>query len=218
VTGRCVAVLGGSFDPPHKGHVAVARYFANWLMPDEMRILPAGNPWQKQDLGAPAEHRMAMARLAFTGLAMPAVLDDQEIRRTTLTYTIDTMRALRREMGEETSIAFVIGADQLQRLNTWKDWQSLFDVVHFCVASRPGFTMDAAHMPQEIAREFSRREASAAHMRETPHGLTHIATTLQVDVSATEIRALLQRRLPLPDLLPPAVLDYIKQHHLYEHD
>jgi nicotinate-nucleotide adenylyltransferase len=213
---RCVAVLGGSFDPVHAGHVALAAYFAKWLVPDELRILPAGNPWQKQVLTAAPEHRVAMCRLAFTGLAVPVVFDEQEIRRTAQTYTIDTVRALRRELGEETSIAFIIGADQLQRLDTWKEWQSLFDAVHFCVASRPGFDMDAAHIPREVARQFSRREANPAHMRDTPCGLTHIATNLQVEVSATEIRALLQRRMPLQNLLPPAVLDYIKQHHLYE--
>ncbi|NEX64371.1 nicotinate-nucleotide adenylyltransferase [Noviherbaspirillum galbum] len=227
---RCVAVLGGSFDPVHAGHLALASYFAKWLVPDELRILPAGNPWQKPALGASAEHRVAMARLAFGGLAMPVVIDEQEVRRDTPTYTIDTIRELRQELGGDASIAFIIGADQLQRLDTWKEWRSLFDATHLCVASRPGFNLDAASIPAEVAREFRRREASADQMRGSPHGLTHIATALQFDVAATEIRTLLQagpQETAKPDaaaqaqlrrLLPDAVLDYIKQHHLYENE
>lgn len=212
---RCIAVLGGSFDPVHNGHVALAGYFAKLLVPDELRVIPAGQPWQKQGLQTPPEHRVEMVRRAFGQLAVPVMLDEQEIRRSGATYTIDTLRALRAELGPDISIAFLIGADQLQQLQTWKDWQALFEQAHICAASRPGFRIDDAHMAPEVAREFARRTATPEQIRTSPRGLAYVATNLAVDVSATQIRAALEQGADVASLIPPGVLDYIKQHHLY---
>lgn len=212
---RCVAVLGGSFDPVHKGHVALAEYFAVLLTPDELRIIPAGNPWQKDGLVAAPEHRLAMAERAFRSLAVPVMLDEQEIRREGATYTIDTLRALRAELGPKTSIALLVGADQLQKLHTWKQWEQLFEYAHICAASRPGFSVDAAHLPAEVAREFARRAATPEQIRTTPHGLCYLATNLSIEISATQIRTALKRKESTDSLIPPGVLDYIQQHHLY---
>lgn len=215
-TRRCVAVLGGSFDPVHNGHVALGNYFAKLLVPDELRVVPTGNPWQKQGLNAAPQHRVAMAKLAFSGLAVPVVIDEQEIQRQSRTYTIDTLRSLRVELGPDASIAFLIGADQLQQLHTWKEWQSLFDHAHICAASRPGFDIDAGHLPAEVAREMRRREGSASQIRESAHGLAFVANNLAVDISATEIRAALHHGQNPAAFVPAGVLDYIKQHRLYE--
>ena len=212
---RCVAVLGGSFDPVHKGHVALAEYFAVLLVPDELRLIPAGNPWQKDGLVAAPEHRLAMAELAFRSLAVPVMLDEQEIRRKGATYTIDTLQTLRAELGPKTSIALLIGADQLQKLHTWKDWRQLFEYAHICATSRPGFSVDAAHLPAEVAHEFARRAATPEQIRTTPNGLCYLATNLSIEISATEIRAALKRQESADSLIPPGVLDYIQQHHLY---
>lgn len=215
VNRRCIALLGGSFDPVHNGHVALGAYFSKLLCPDELRIIPAGNPWQKDRLQASPDDRVEMLRRAFERQAMPVTIDQQEIRRQTVTYTIDTLRAIRAEVGADASIAFLIGADQLQHFDTWKDWRQLFDHAHICAASRPGFVTDIAQMPAEVAREFTRRAATPEQIRNTPHGLTHVATNLAVDISATEVRAALQRGEQPDSLIPPAVLDYIKSHHLY---
>lgn len=210
---RCIALLGGSFDPVHNGHVALGSYFAKLLVPDELRVIPAGRPWQKQGLRTAPEHRLAMARLAFEGLAVPVHIDEQEIRRDSITYTIDTLRAIRAEVGPEASIAFLIGADQLLQLHTWKEWRGLFDLAHICTASRPGF--DAGQLPAEVARELARRDATPGQIRATPHGLTCLATNLSVDISATQIRTAFEHGDDVGSLIPPRVLDYIQQHHLY---
>ena len=216
MTRRCILLLGGSFDPVHNGHVALGNYFAKLLLPDELRILPAGNPWQKQGLQAPAQHRVEMVKRAFSGMPIPVAIDNQEIRRDTPTYTIDTLRALRTELGPDACIVLLIGADQLQQLHTWKDWQQLFDYAHICAASRPGFAIDDAHLPPPVTREFARRASPPVKIRNSTHGLTCVATNLAVDISATEIRAALQHGRQPDSLIPPAVLDYIKQHHLYQ--
>ncbi len=212
---RCIALLGGSFDPVHNGHVALGDYFAVLLHPDELRVIPAGQPWQKNGLRTAPEHRVEMLQRAFARSKVPVTVDEQEIRRDGATYSIDTLRAIRSELGPEASISFLIGADQLQKLNTWKEWQRLFDYAHLCAASRPGFNMDAGHVPAEVQREFTRRAATPDQIRNTPHGLTYLATNLAVDVSSTGIRDALKNGHHAGSLLPAGVLDYIKQHHLY---
>ncbi len=212
----CIAVLGGSFDPVHNGHVALAKYFITLLTPDELRVIPAGNPWQKHGLEANAEQRVEMIRLAFCQQRALVVIDQQEIRRQTPTYTIDTLQALRSEWGPRASIVFLMGADQLQYLNTWQGWDRLFDYAHLGVASRPGFAMDESKVTDEVTRAFTCRAATPEQIRHRAHGATYLARNLAVDVSATEIRAALHNSKRPDTLVPAAVLDYIAQHHLYK--
>jgi nicotinate-nucleotide adenylyltransferase len=145
VTAR-IALLGGSYDPVHLGHVALGLHFAELLDADELRVIPAGSPWQKGAIQATPQQRAEMAQLAFEDARLPAnlkvVIDRQEIERAAPTYTIDTLRQLRGVFGPQASIAFLMGADQLRRLDTWHDWRQLFDYAHILVAARPGFSLD----------------------------------------------------------------------------
>ena len=211
---RCLVLLGGSFDPVHNAHVALGGYFVRLLAPDELRIIPAGNPWQKAPLLASGADRVAMLRLAFARQPVPVVIDEQELRRQGASYTVDTLRAVRSEVGPEASIVFVIGADQLLHLDSWHDWRTLFDLAHVCAASRPGF--DTAALPAEVAHELRRRCATAAQLRDSPHGLMFLMENLDLDLSATEIRTALARGERPQQSLPTPVLDYIEQHHLYK--
>jgi nicotinate-nucleotide adenylyltransferase len=216
VSRPCIALLGGSFDPVHNGHVALAEYFVELMSPDELRVIPAGNPWQKNGLQAAAEDRVAMVQCAFDAQAVPVNIDRQEIERRTATYTIDTLRSVRAELGPDASILFLIGADQLQHLNTWQEWESLFDYAHLCAASRPGFAVDASQVPAAVSEEFTRRAGTPEQLRASACGLTYFASDLAVDISATEIRAALHRGERPDSLAPRGVLDYIEQHHLYK--
>jgi nicotinate-nucleotide adenylyltransferase len=219
MTRPCIAVLGGSFDPVHCAHVALVRLAAEALQPDEVRIIPAGNPWQKGGLQASGEERIAMARLAFENEPFAVTIDDQEVRRSASnasTYSIDTLRALRNELGPETSIVFMLGADQLQKLHTWREWQHLFDHAHLFAVSRPGCPTDAGHIDPEVTAAFARRRATPAGLRAAPHGLACMSDELALDISATDIRAAIAAGSPLTKLVPGPVLDYIQQHHLYK--
>ncbi|RJX32639.1 MAG: nicotinate-nucleotide adenylyltransferase [Oxalobacter sp.] len=213
---RCVAILGGSFDPIHNGHIALAVYFVEHLKPDELRIIPAGNPWQKEMKLASAEHRIEMLRLAFAPLPFSVTIDRQEIDRQGATYTIDTLKQLRSELGSQTSMAFLLGADQLQQLDTWKDWPELFHYAHLCVATRPGYPIDRTTLPPDVAQAFAMRTAGLAQIRTTPCGYAFIGSGLAVDVSATDIRPKLQRGEKPVAQVPAVVLDYIEQFHLYK--
>lgn len=212
----CVALLGGSFDPVHKGHVALASHFAQLLRPDQLRIVPALCPWQKGQLAATPEQRCTMLELAFGEAGLAYTLDKQELERGTPSYSIDTLRALRAELGPQASIVFLMGADQLQHLDTWRDWRQLFDLTHFGVAARPGFAITDAALPAAVLAELQRRTGTPQQLRDQPHGLICLARELAVDISATEIRAALQRGEQANSLISPVVLDYIHQHNLYK--
>ena len=223
----CVAVLGGSFDPVHQGHLALAELFADLLQPDELRFLPAGRPWQKASgLEASDADRVSMLQLALhasrlgQNSALRTTVDQREILRTTPTYTVETLRELRAELGPQASIVFLMGADQLQNLDSWREWTALFDLANFGVAARPGYRLDAAALPTAVARELAQREAAPADVRASPAGKVCLAHTLAVDISATQVRASLHTardvHMDISARLAPQVLDYIQQHNLYK--
>ena len=193
MTRPCIAVLGGSFDPVHNGHVALGAYFAALLQADELRIIPAGNPWQKHGLHASSSDRVAMAHIAFARLSCAVVIDQQEIQRACATYTIDTLRALRREFGPEPSIVFLIGADQLLHLESWQEWREMFNYAHICAASRPGFAIEGELVSASVRDVFAARANSIEGIRCHAAGSGYMAHDLAVDISATEIRACLLR-------------------------
>jgi nicotinate-nucleotide adenylyltransferase len=212
----CVALLGGSFDPVHAGHVALAELFARLLHPDQLRIVPAGRPWQKSGLEASDADRVAMLELAFSKEDFAVTIDLQEIERNGATYTIDTLRAVRAEAGPAASIVFVMGADQLHKLDTWRDWRALFEVANIGVAARPGFELAADKLPPAVAYELAARIGTAEEVRAAPNGRVCVAHTLAVDISATQVRAAIRQENNANGLVAPAVLDYIQQHHLYK--
>lgn len=214
-----VALLGGSFDPVHHGHVALASLFSSLLSPSQLRVIPAGNPWQKNGLKAPAADRVAMLELAFADAGIDVVIDTQEIERGSATYAIDTLRNIRHELGPDASIVFLMGADQLQHLDSWRDWLQLFDYTHFAVAARPGYALD--ELPQAVQRQVEARLGTADELRGSPSGRILIAPDLAIDISATEVREALAaqgtpRQKNANSLIPGVVLDYIQQHHLYK--
>jgi nicotinate-nucleotide adenylyltransferase len=114
---------GGAFDPPHNAHVALARAAVDQLGLDELRIFPTGQAWHRSGSPAAAAHRLAMAKLAFDGLPKTSV-DDREIRRSGPTYTVDTLRELRREI-PGAGLFLVMGEDQARAFTTWREWAEI---------------------------------------------------------------------------------------------
>jgi len=221
---RRVGILGGTFDPIHNGHLALARRAVELLQLTELILLPAGQPWQKTDVSA-AHHRLAMTHLAAEQLSFSATqvtVARDEIDHQGATYTTETLihwRAREAQAGlEPASLALLVGADQLLRLDTWRDWRRLFELAHICVATRPGF--DPADASTEVAAEIARRRVDAANIQTRTHGGILIDDALAIDLSATEIRQHLHERLAgreeTSEHVPPAVWHYIRQNHLYK--
>ncbi len=211
-----IGLLGGSFDPIHVGHLALARAALDRLGLAEVRFIPAGHPWQKGEI-TDAAHRAKMVALAIAGEPRFA-LDMHEIERPGPTYTIDTLRALRAALGPDTPLVLVVGADQMQRLDTWRDWQLLIDFAHIAVARRNDTVLT---LPWPLQEFYNEHWARPAQLRDRPAGCIADLDMAPVDASATEIRALLRapaspaRDARLAQIVPAAVLDYIRAHDLY---
>jgi nicotinate-nucleotide adenylyltransferase len=216
-------LLGGTFDPIHDAHLALARRFAELLDLTELVLLPAGQPWQKKDVSA-AHHRLAMTRAAADSLrieGMQVTVSTDEIEHKGPTYTAQTLARWREREGGDASLALLIGADQLVHLDSWRDWKRLFDFAHVCVETRAGF--DVSTVSVAVAEEITARSAPAEVLQSTPHGHLLIDSALTLEVSATGIREQLGERMraqaagqiDAESHVPSAVWDYIVQHHLY---
>lgn len=214
-----VAILGGTFDPIHKGHLALASHFARLLALDQLVFMPAGQPWQKTGV-SPAVDRLAMTRIAATLLHLPNTrvsVSTEEIERTGASYTIPTLESWRQRLGSDASLSLLIGADQLITLNSWHRWHALFDFANLCVAARPGF--DARRGSAEVQAQIRQRATDAKTLQNTAHGAILLDTSLAIAISATEIRRLAQHsKTPAPHIresVPEPVWAYICEHRLY---
>jgi nicotinate-nucleotide adenylyltransferase len=206
-TGRIgrIGLMGGSFDPIHTGHLALAETALQHLQLDEIRWIPAGQPWQKARQLAPAADRLAMVRAA-TAHDPRHVVDDIELKRSGPSYTLDTVRALQAEGADSAHPRahwwLIIGQDQCANLPTWHGWTELLSRVALAVAARGDAVVD---VPEAV-------RAAAIH------GIERLPMPL-VPVSSTAIRARLSAgESPLdlaPALVPASVASYIADHHLY---
>ena len=215
VTAASVGLLGGSFDPIHYGHLQLARDALKHLPLDQIRFLPAAQPWQKGPLTA-AEHRAQMVQLAIADDPRLA-LDMREIERGGVTYTIDTLHALRSQL-PDCPLVLIMGSDQFARLDSWRDWQQIADLAHIAVATRAGPEIPLSANVKAVLG--THRQAPAFLASELGGGIVEFPMT-PVHASATEIRRLLhespstERAQRLSAMVPAAVLDYIGSHHLY---
>ncbi len=210
-----IGLLGGSFDPIHAGHLQLARDALRHLPLAELRIVPAAQPWQKGTMTA-AKHRAHMIELAIAGEPRLS-LDMHEIERGGTTYTVDTVRALRDGPARDASLVLIMGSDQFERFDTWRDWQQIVDLAHLAVAERAGLP---PRLNQTLAPLLQQRRCAPAELASRAAGCIAEFPMTPVDASATEARRLLRdvtgaAHARLAQLLTPAVLDYIRTQHLY---
>lgn len=209
---------GGTFDPVHNGHLAIARAVVD-VLSAPVHLLPAADPPHRAAPGASAEQRACMLELAVAGDPRLQV-DRRELARPGRSYSIDTLRQLRGELGPQTPLVWVIGGDSLLQLHTWKDWRQLFRLAHILAVPRPGLDLsDAAlvSLAPEVAAEVSARRVVASAFGAAPGGLyAGLALgPLRVE-SATEIRRRIAAGQPWQAWVPPPVAAYIREHRLYQ--
>ena len=203
---------GGTFDPVHEGHLAIARA-AHATLGEPVHVMPAADPPHRPPPGASAADRVAMLELALVGEA-GLLLDLRELRREGPSYSVDTLHALRAEFGEDAPLALLVGADSFLGLPTWHRWQDLFGLAHFIVAGRPGSLLESGSAELKAATDARWVEAPAA-LRMAPAGrLLHLHQPLHVH-SATAVRRLIGEGKPWRHLLPPAVAGYVQARGLY---
>jgi nicotinate-nucleotide adenylyltransferase len=217
---------GGTFDPVHNGHLAIAGA-AGALLGTDITFIPAADPPHRALPDASAEDRVAMLRLALAdrpGLRLDLGEIDRHAHDGTLrSWSVDTLRALRAGSDVQAPVAWLIGADSFIGLPSWKCWRELFDLTHFVVADRPGNPLEgelvASKLPPELAQALAGRQVlEPAALHDSPAGrVLYMHQPLQLE-SATDLRHRIASSLPWRPLVPAAVADYITQHRLYEAD
>jgi len=207
-----VGLLGGTFDPIHYGHLAVARAAQQALVLDHVRFIPSARPPHRPDSPQASEyHRVAMIRLAIADETGWEV-SDLELRRHGPSYTYDTLSTLNRDGLPPSQIFFITGADAFAEIATWHRYPEVLDLAHFIVVARPGFSIEAlrGRVPALANRMI---EPADLAVSSAPRIVLVAAAT--PDVSSTAIRGRAARRESLDGLVPPAVSAYISQHDLY---
>jgi len=197
-----LGVLGGTFDPPHIGHLILAEEARLALGLGQVLFVPAGAPWRKvgQEL-SPREDRLAMVRLAVGDDADFAV-STLEIEREGPSYTAETLAALRDQFGLETEFFFIMGADSLADFPRWHQPQRILELARLAVAERP--EAEDAGFGEVLAEELAEAMRQRVVWLRMP----------RIDISATAVRDRVRRGLSIRYWVPPAVEEYIRKHGL----
>jgi nicotinate-nucleotide adenylyltransferase len=212
-----IGILGGTFDPIHHGHLRLAEEAADACGLARVVLIPAAVPNLRGAPHAPAQHRLAMARLAARGNPRIAI-DDRELRRAGTSYTVDTLAELRAELGPAQPLCLLLGADAFLRLAMWNRWRRLFSYAHVVAAARPGYDLAArVRQSEELEAEWRVRcvDGPAELAARASGSIAGIRIPL-LEISATDVRARIAHARSARYLAPQAVLDYIADHHLYE--
>jgi nicotinate-nucleotide adenylyltransferase len=186
-----IGVMGGTFDPIHHGHLAAASEVQRSFDLDEVVFVPTGQPYQKSGVSQ-AEHRYLMTAIA-TASNPRFTVSRVDIDRPGPTYTIDTLRDLRKDR-PDADLFFISGADAVAQILDWKDNDELWSLAHFVAVSRPGHALSIRGLPEQ--------------------GVSSLEVPA-LAISSTDCRARVDRGFPVWYLVPDGVVQYISKHHLY---
>ena len=219
-----LGLLGGSFNPVHNGHLAIARQTREALGLDQILFVPTSHPPHKPNGSlAPAQDRYEMVRLAISSDPTFAI-SDVEINRPGKSYSIDTIRLLQQTYGAQTQLFFLIGLDAFLDFPSWREPRTLLQLCRFVVLSRPGLLFRSLStvplLPPIPVSSLMDLDADRISRIEAPLG-TQGLICLKLPpspISASNIRSQISQGHPVANLLPPLVESYILQHHLYQED
>jgi nicotinate-nucleotide adenylyltransferase len=193
VAGGRVGIMGGTFDPIHHGHLVAASEVAGLFGLDEVVFVPTGQPWQKSERQvSPPEDRYLMTVIATASNPRFSV-SRVDIDRGGPTYTIDTLRDLRRQR-PDADLFFITGADALAQIVSWRDNEQMFELAHFIGVTRPGFHLADSHLPE---------------------GRVSLVEVPALAISSTDCRERVARGMPVWYLVPDGVVQYIEKRSLY---
>ena len=208
---------GGTFDPIHCGHLAVACAVRDALHAD-VHLVPAADPPHKGATHADARQRLRMVELAVAG-ERGLHVDARELSRDAPSYSVDTLAGVRAEVGASSPVVWVIGADSLAQLHRWHRWADLFDLAHVVAVGRPGFSLDPAGLADidaALAATITRRLRPLDALPDTPCGaLALLPMEPPRHESSTEIRRRIAAHESWMSQVPPPVAGYIARHRLY---
>jgi nicotinate-nucleotide adenylyltransferase len=219
---RRVALYGGTFDPVHAGHLAVARSLLLLFALDEVLFIPAYVAPHKRDRRvSPALDRYAMLVLATQGEERFRV-STIELAAPERPYTVETLTSFRERAGTGSRLFFVMGADSWEEITTWREWQRVLALADQIVVTRPGYELSTAHVTDEVRGRVAdvrgrTREEVEAELEESKGARVFMTDASNVDASATDVRAVVVRGAwgELGALVAPPVADYIRKYGLY---
>lgn len=220
--GRRIALFGGTFDPVHAGHVAVARAALRRFHLHQVFFIPSSHPPHKDcNELAPYEHRFAMVTLACAEHPrfVPSLAEaGSDGARGQIFYSIDTVRTFRRRFirpGDR--LYFLVGADSFLQLNTWKDYEKLLELCDFVVANRPGFPIGALRqvIPAGLRAPVSPNPAASRQEIPLRRSTVHLLDSVASHVSATDVRQRIASSQSIHGLVPSGVEEYISKQALY---
>lgn len=201
-----MALLGGTFDPVHNGHLIMARAVCESCRLGRMTFVPALSPPHKEAAEAAAEHRLAMLRAAVRGDPMFDI-SQVELDRSGPSYTLETLKAMRRQFGPETTLHLVIGADMVEGLPDWHRAREVVEMARIIVALRPPWQERIDEILDRLTETFGDRVGDSIRQG--------VVRTPLLEISSSDIRGRVRRGLPIRYLTPDSVVSYIEQEKLY---
>jgi nicotinate-nucleotide adenylyltransferase len=209
-----IGIFGGTFDPVHFGHLRPALDVKQALGLREMRLIPAFKPPHRESPAANPGQRLTMLRAAV-GSEPDLLVDNREMKREGESFMVDTLISLREELGDE-PLCLVLGADAFLQLDTWRQWEKIPQLAHIVVTHRPGWELDidkASPAIQQLWRE--RYVADRVELETQPAGKIVLQAVTPLEISATQIRALVAAGKSPRYLLPDSVWNLIRMNGLY---
>lgn len=206
-----IAVLGGTFDPIHFGHLRPALEIVERFELRECRLIPSATPPHRWQPKASAAHRLNMVQAAIKQYPK-FVLDDREYQREGASYTVDTLQSIRDEIGESEPLAMILGMDAFQFFTQWHQWQHIFEIAHVIVATRPNYRNEVKYEDWVQTRLVN----EPAQLKQSAAGGVFFCEVTQLDISATFIRQQVKAGQDCDYLTPKNVVNYLKKHNLYQ--
>jgi nicotinate-nucleotide adenylyltransferase len=206
-----IGLFGGTFDPIHYGHLRTAFELWQALRLRQVRFLPTGNPPHREPALAAPELRLQMVQAAIAGQGA-FVADDREMRRTGLSYSVDTLAELRTEFPQQ-SLCLLLGMDAFLGLPHWHRWREIFDLAHVVVAHRPGWKAPITGPLGEVMVD--RGTGSVRDLHQSSAGRIFVHAVTQLEIASTDLRALIQGGRDLRYLVPDAVRELIQSSGCY---
>ncbi|OGT41214.1 MAG: nicotinate (nicotinamide) nucleotide adenylyltransferase [Gammaproteobacteria bacterium RIFCSPHIGHO2_12_FULL_40_19] len=206
-----IGILGGTFDPIHEGHITIADHVLKTFKLEHVELIPCFQPPHRdQPIASPA-HRLEMVRLALQNHAQMLV-NDIEIKRQNISYTVDTLMQLR-EQFKETSFYLILGFDAFAHFNAWHAWEKIFDLAHLIIVSRPLTDLSKTEWLKTVLAQ--RQTMDKKTLYEHTAGYVYFEEIKPIAISATHIRENIQAgKLVIPGL-DKKVREYIMENHVY---
>lgn len=210
-----IGIFGGSFNPPHMGHINAIQTVAKKMGLSKVHVVPAAqNPLKTPVEGPTSDQRLELTKLAFASYGDTYFVDDQELKRGGKSYTIDTVLELRKTY-DAADLYLIVGADKFEELSQWKDYQKILSEVNIVITTRPGYDVPESleEMPGYLKPMVADFDFNFIELT-TGRNIQFI-TLRDIEISSSEVRKWLRSGKPVEKYLPLAVESFIKENKLY---